>query len=61
MVAAELGLDVGQVGVGGGGELLLPDVTRQLRVDVTSLTKLTIVAQRMQKSGQTFNFDKQCA
>ena len=47
MVTAELGVDVGEVGVRAGRQLLLPHVTRQLGKDVARLAELTIVAQRI--------------
>ena len=58
VVTAELGVNVGKVGVGGDGEALVPDIGGQLVVDVAGLPELAVVAQGVEQLGQTLQLDK---
>ena len=58
VVTATLCVNIGQVGVGGDGQVLVPHIGGELSVDVARLTELTVVAQRVEQLGQTLQLDE---
>ena len=61
MIAAELRVDVRQVGVGGGGEALVPHEAGQLGVDITRLTELAVVGEGVEQLGEALQLHEQVA